>query len=87
VAGAFALLAHGGTLVLSGSTVGALFLGLAPLVAMLTNVALARPTAMVTTPWEMRTTAPTLKTARVALPAASRIPLSMRASQATIIDG
>ena len=87
VAGAFALLAHGGTLVLSGSTVGALFLGLAPLVAMLTNVALARPTAMVTTSWEKKTTAANRKTAPVVRRAASRIPLSMRASQVTIIDG
>jgi hypothetical protein len=39
VGAAFALLAHGATLVLQGELVGALFLGLAPVVGLLTHVA------------------------------------------------
>ena len=43
VATAFALFAHGGTLVLSGETIGAIFLGVAPIVAGLSKVAFAPP--------------------------------------------
>jgi hypothetical protein len=39
VGAAFALVAHGATLVLQGELVGALFLGLAPVVGLLTHVA------------------------------------------------
>lgn len=43
VAASFALLAHGGVLALEGQTIGALFLGLAPIVFVLTSLALATP--------------------------------------------
>lgn len=96
VAAVFALVAHGGTLALSGDMVGALFLGLAPLVALLARItfapddvsetATARETlarARMLALW-MKTSRK--RTARAAQPAASPIPLAMRASQATIID-
>jgi len=92
VAAAFALVAHGGTLVLEGQTVGALFLGIAPLVALLSHVAFTtRPAderaavsgAKMVALW-MKTSR--RKTAPAARRVASPIPLAMRASQATIID-
>lgn len=45
VAASFALLAHGGVLTLEGQTIGAMFLGLAPIVFVLTSLALATPRA------------------------------------------
>jgi hypothetical protein len=42
VASAFALVAHGATLVLQGQVIGALFVGLAPLVGVLAHVAFLR---------------------------------------------
>ena len=93
VAATFALCAHGGTLVLQGETIGALYLGLAPVVGMLASIAFSPGTlrehnaalnAKMLGLW-MKTRRPR-KTAHAAAPVASRIPLAMRASQATIID-
>jgi len=90
-AAGFVLVAHGGTLVLEGQIIGALFLGLAPVVALLAHVAFApnaadqhaaAASARMLALWmkKSRRIAPT------APPVASPIPLAMRASQATIID-
>jgi hypothetical protein len=92
VASGFALFAHGGTLVLEGEVIGALFLGLAPVLAVLSNVAFAPSSVPQRDPaagarllalW-MKTSR--RKTAPGARRAASPTPLAMRASQATIID-
>ena len=92
----FGLVAHGGVLVLEGELVGALFLGIAPVVALLAHATFANDELMETAAARdavMRATMLALwlktsrkRTARAAAPAASPIPLAMRASQATIID-
>lgn len=97
VASVFALVAHGGTLVLEGELCGALFLGIAPLVALLAQATFAVDDALEATAareafMRARLFALWMKTSRRrqtasgAAPAASPIPLAMRASQATIID-
>ena len=96
VAAIFALVAHGGTLVLEGELVGALFLGVAPVIALLTHATFAVDEAEETTSardalMRTRLLALWMKTSRrriapAAALAASPIPLAMRASQATIID-
>jgi len=93
----FALVAHGGVLVLEGELVGALFLGIAPVVALLAHATFASDELMETAAARdavMRANMLALwlktsrkRTARAAAPVASPIPLAMRASRATIIDG
>jgi hypothetical protein len=93
----FALVAHGGALVLEGELVGALFLGTAPLVALLAHAtfaidelmetAAARDAVMRANMLALWSRTSRKKTARAAAPAASPIPLATRASRATIIDG
>ncbi len=93
----FALVAHGGALVLGGELVGVLFLGVAPLVALLAHATFASDELMETAAARdavMRARMLSLwlrtsrkKTARAAAPVASPIPLATRVSQATIIDG
>jgi hypothetical protein len=97
VASVFAMVAHGGTLVLEGELCGALFLGIAPLVALLAQASFAVDDALEATAARdafvrARLFALWMKTSRrrrtadVAARVASPIPLAMRASQATIID-
>jgi hypothetical protein len=97
VASVFALVAHGGTLVLGGELCGAIFLGIAPFVALLAQATFAVDDALETTAAReafarARLLALWMKTSRrrrtasAAARAASPIPLAMRASQATIID-
>jgi hypothetical protein len=96
VAAVFALVAHGSTLALEGEMIGTLFLGLAPIVALLGHVTFATDEELDATAardalmsakllalW-MKTSRK--RTVRAAPRAASPIPLAMRASQATIID-
>lgn len=96
VAAVFALAAHGGTLVLEGELVGSLFLGIAPIVALLAHVTFAvddgiestaaREAFMRARMLALWTTTSRRRTARAAPLAASPTPLAMRASQVTIID-
>jgi hypothetical protein len=96
VAAVFTLVAHGATLALEGEMIGTLFLGLAPLVALLGHMTFAVDVVFETTAARdalMRakllalwTKTSRRRTVRAAPLAASPIPLAMRASQATIID-
>jgi hypothetical protein len=96
VASVFALVAHGSTLALEGEMIGTLFLGLAPIVALLGHLTFATDEELEITAARdalMRTKLLALwmktsrrRTVRAAPLAASPIPLAMRASQATIID-
>jgi len=93
----FGLVAHGGALVLEGAPVGALYLGIAPVVALLAHATFARDELMETAAARdvvMRANMLALwlktsrkRTVRAAPLAASPTPLAMRGSPATIIDG
>jgi hypothetical protein len=85
VASSFALLAHGLTLVLQGQTIGAVFIGLAPIAALLAHVAFL-PTPIAPVPpssaridiaWAIAKSRQ--KTARAARPAVSPSPIAMHA--------
>lgn len=93
VAAAFALFVQGGALVLELAPIGALYLGLAPMVFLLSQTAFVSvrragreplPNATMLGSW---TTTSRRPSALVAPSAVSRTPLAMRGSQATIIDG
>ena len=96
VAAVFALVAHGATLALEGEMIGTLFLGLAPLVALLGQMTFAVDALLETTAARDALTRAKLlalwmktsrrRTVRAAPLAASPIPLAMRGSQVTIID-
>jgi hypothetical protein len=92
VAAGFVLVAHGGTLVLDGQTVGSLFLGIAPVAAVLSHAAFTvesaerREEARAARMLALWNKTSRRRTAPAARPVASPIPLAMRASQATIID-